>query len=212
MNELTPSTAGSLDRLDLDRVRQAVADSTAPNTRRAYTGALARFADWLAGRGLDLRDQDAEAQDAAVAAFLAERADQGAAPATVALDFAAIGAAARDSRMTDPRGPLSRRALRGLKRQAAQEAAEGEARGRGQVAAFRWRSVEAAAVLAASDGTPAGLRDAALLRLGSDAFLRVSELAAVQKTGATGPAGSRSAARRRTRTARARSCSWANLR
>ena len=178
--ELATSNAAALDRLDLDRVRRAVADSAAENTRRSYGGALRRFADWLAVRGIDLADLDAEGADAAIAAYLADRADQGAAPATVALDFAAIGAAARDSRSADPRGPLSRRTLKGVKRQAAREAADGDARGRGQAAAFRWRAVEAAAVLAASDGSPAGLRDAALLRLGSDAFLRVSELAAVR--------------------------------
>ena len=177
MTEELALNGNALARLDLERVRQAVADSTAANTRRAYAGALRRFADWLAGQGLDLGSQDAEAQDATVAAFLTHRADQGAAPATLALDYAAIGAAARDSRAADPRGPVSRRALRGLRRRSAR--AE-EPAGRGQVAAFRWRAVEAAAVLAAADGSPAGLRDSALLRLMSDGFLRVSEAAAVQ--------------------------------
>ncbi len=44
----------------------------------------------------------------------------------------------------------------------------------------RWAELEGAAVLAASDGSLAGLRDAAMLRLSSDALLRVGELAAVQ--------------------------------
>ncbi len=44
----------------------------------------------------------------------------------------------------------------------------------------RHRTREAAAVLAAADGSPAGLRDAAILRLMSDGFLRVSEASAVQ--------------------------------
>lgn len=178
--QLDAINGAALTVADLARVRQAVADSAAPNTRRAYGGALGRFADWLAARGLDLGGQDAEQQDATVAAYLADRADQGAAPATVALDSAAIGAAARDSRARDPRGPITARTIKGLRRQAAQEAADGAPRGRGQVAGLRRESVEAAAVLAAADGSPAGLRDAAMLRLGSDGFLRVSELAAIQ--------------------------------
>ncbi len=42
-----------------------------------------------------------------------------------------------------------------------------------------WAEVEAAAEAAARGGSVAGLRDAALLRLGSDALLRVSEVVAV---------------------------------
>lgn len=67
--------------------------------------------------------------------------------------------------------------LRGLRRQAERDAAAEHPRGRGQAEALRRGSVEAAAALAAADGTVRGLRDAALLRLGSDCFLRVSELA-----------------------------------
>ncbi len=50
---------------------------------------------------------------------------------------------------------------------------------RGQVAGVCWAQSDAAATLAAAAGTLAGLRDAALLRVGSDAMLRVSELAAL---------------------------------
>ena len=53
-------------------------------------------------------------------------------------------------------------------------------RGRGQVAGLKHEHVAAAAKLAAEEGGLAALRDAALLRLGSDAFLRISELAAVR--------------------------------
>jgi len=175
--QITATTTTAPIVLVGERVRQAIADSTSPSTRRVYGGALRRFADWLADHDLDFADATGNEQDAAIAAYLAHRADGGAAPATLALDFAAIGAAARDQRLADPRGPISRRTLKGLRRQAA---GNGASRGRGQAAALRWRAVEAAAVLAASDGSPAGLRDAAILRLMSDGFLRVSECAAVQ--------------------------------
>ena len=52
--------------------------------------------------------------------------------------------------------------------------------GRGQAAPLSWVAAEAAASIAAATGTLAGLRDAALIRVGSDALLRVSELAALQ--------------------------------
>ncbi|MYH26807.1 MAG: tyrosine-type recombinase/integrase [Holophagales bacterium] len=67
---------------------------------------------------------------------------------------------------------MTARTLRALKRQHAE-------RGRGQVDGLRRKDVDAAARLAAAEGTLLGLRDAALLRLGSDAFLRISELGAV---------------------------------
>ncbi len=57
---------------------------------------------------------------------------------------------------------------------------EGRDRGRGQAAPLSWAAAEAAASIAAAEGTLAGIRDAALIRVGSDAFLRVSELAALQ--------------------------------
>ena len=51
------------------------------------------------------------------------------------------------------------------------------ARGRGQVDGLRREDAVAAARLAADEGSAHGLRDAALLRLGSDGLLRISELA-----------------------------------
>ena len=55
-----------------------------------------------------------------------------------------------------------------------------EGRHRGRAAPLSWVAAEAAASIAAATGTLAGLRDAALIRVGSDALLRVSELAALQ--------------------------------
>ena len=51
--------------------------------------------------------------------------------------------------------------------------------GRGQVQGVDWRAADRAAGLAEASGSLAGLRDAALIRVGSDALLRVSELAAL---------------------------------
>ncbi len=83
------------------------------------------------------------------------------------------GGDASSAGVKDPRGPVTRRTLRKLKRKHA-------ARGRGQVQGLRREAAVAAARLATDEGTALGLRDAALLRLGSDGLLRISELVAVQ--------------------------------
>ena len=124
--------------------------SYAPNTHKAYGQAATRFT-----------------------AFLHAEAERGLSPASLSIVSAAIGAAAKAAGVDDPRGPLSSRALGDLKR-------KHRDRGRGQVAGLKREDVEAAARLAAVEATTAGLRDAALLRLGSDGFLRISELAAVR--------------------------------
>ena len=53
--------------------RKLVEASISPNTRRAYAGALGQLDAWLDGRQLD---------DAALAAYLAERHDAARAPAS----------------------------------------------------------------------------------------------------------------------------------
>ena len=148
----------------LRSLRTEFSDTYTPNTHKAYGRAVERFAGFL---------EDREADDATAAAFLEAEAQRGLAPASLALASAAIGAAARAAGAADPRGALTPRTLGRLKRKCAD-------RGRGQVAGFRRGSVTEAATLAAAEGTLAGLRDAALLRLGSDGFLRISELAAVR--------------------------------
>ena len=134
MPAVAPAHAGSAVELradDQERINRALRDARAPNTWRAYRGAWQRWAAWAVDRG----HRHLPADPAAVAAFLADRAEQGAAPATVRLDRAGI-------------------------------------------AAMDWRAADLAAVLAEREGTAAGLRDAALLSLMSDALLRVSEASA----------------------------------
>ena len=53
-------------------------------------------------------------------------------------------------------------------------------RGRGQAAALRWAAADQVARCAARDGTPKGLRDAALVAVASDLCARVSEVAALR--------------------------------
>ena len=153
---------------DREKIGRALRDARAPNTWRAYRGAWRRWAAWAADRG----HRPLPADPAAVAAFLAGRAEHGAAPATVRLDRAGIAAAHRHAGLADPTtAPGCRAVLAGIARR-------GAGAGRGQAAAMDWRAADLAAALAAREGTAAGLRDAALLALMSDALLRVGEAAA----------------------------------
>ena len=174
--------SGALSRDDAQRIADALDAAPSDNTKRSYRGCLKRFAHWCARRGvidLDLSEIPAAKADTIVAAWLTDLHDDGRAPGTVSVHAAALGAQSRVAGTRDPRGPLTSATLRGLRRLAAEEAASGTPRGRGQVAGVCWAQSDAAATLAAAAGTLAGLRDAALLRVGSDAMLRVSELAAL---------------------------------
>ena len=114
------------------------------------------------------------AAPAAVAAYLTYRAEQGASVATVRMARAAISAAHRQGAADDPcRHPGVVQVLKGLSR-------SGKGRGRGQVQGLDWRAADLAAGVAANGGRSlAGLRDAALIQVMSDALLRVSEAAAL---------------------------------
>ena len=80
-----PALAGTGVQLradDQERINRALRDARAPNTWRAYSGAWQRWAAWAVDRG----HRQLPADPAAVAAFLADRAEQGAASATVRLE------------------------------------------------------------------------------------------------------------------------------
>ena len=140
----------------------------APATVRAYRGALAALDRWLAEHGR-------AADDAALADYLAARHDAGAAPTSIGMTVAAVKAAARLSGLPSPAGPETARVLAGIRR-------EGRGRGRGQAKGLQWSAADTVAAVAANNGRGkiAGLRDAALVALASDALLRVSEVVAVQ--------------------------------
>ena len=142
--------------------RALAAASLAPATRRAYVRALERLESWLAGRTLD---------DGALADYLAQIFDAGRSPAVAGQVVAAVRLRAKLAGTASPAGPATSRVLAGFRR-------EGRARGRGQVAGVRWDQADLAAALA-DRGSLAGLRDAAIVAIASDAMLRVSEIAAL---------------------------------
>lgn len=140
-----------------------------PNTCRAYRGGWARWQAWAFHRGT----QAMPARPEAISVYLIERAKAGLSLATVHLDRASIAAAHRAAGADDPTADEAvRQAMRFIY-------GATRARTRGQVDGVDWDGADRAARLAESDGSAAGLRDGALIRMGSDALLRVSELAAL---------------------------------
>ena len=163
MSALIPVPAAALATLP-ESARTLAAASLTTNTRRAYSGALARLDSFLAGRPLE---------DGALAAYLATLHDAGRAPAVAGQAVAAAKLRAKLAGQPSPAGPATDRLLAGFRREARD-------RGRGQVAGIRWEQADAIGAVAANwRGSLAGLRDAAIVALMSDAMLRVSEVAAL---------------------------------
>lgn len=142
-------------------------DALAPSTRDTYDRLLRGFDRWLAE--VDLPFTTPDEQDTTLAAFVANRFEAGHSPAYINQVLCAVRWRAVD---TDQPNPIRRRAratMRGARRR-------GRNRGLGQVKGLTWSEVDRAATLATEENTITGDRDAALLRVGSDALLRVGEI------------------------------------
>ena len=144
--------------------RQLAGASIAENTRRAYAGALGRLEEWLGGR---------PPSDPLLAAYLGHLFDAGVSPAVAGQVVASVRFRAHLAGIPSPAGEATARVLAGFRR-------AGRARGRGSADGVRWEQADAAAELAANGGALAGLRDAAILAVASDALLRVSEATALE--------------------------------
>ncbi|MDE0222217.1 MAG: tyrosine-type recombinase/integrase [Spirochaetaceae bacterium] len=131
--------AGLIASDDRARIERATEDSRSANTRAQYRSGARAWREWADING----HQPLPATPDAVAAYLAERAEQGAAASTLSAARAAIGASHRDANVDDPTAtePV-RRVLKGLRRQAA-------GRGRGQAQGLT--ADDCAAVLATAD-------------------------------------------------------------
>ena len=140
-----------------------VRESIAASTRRAYRGALERLDAWLGGRVLD---------DHALAEWITGLHERGLSAASASLVVAAARFRARMAGMENPAGPMTARTLAGIRRSS-------HDRGRGQVAGLTWEEADRVMDGAMREKTLRGLRDAALIAVGSDALLRVSELVAI---------------------------------
>ena len=158
-----PASAPRAVQLPAD-ARDLIDASISPNTHRAYRGALERWDAWRAER---------PEIDATVAEYVTALHVVGKAPATIGTAVAAVRFRARLAAAGDPVGPVTARILAGVRR-------AGRDRGRGQVAGVTWRDADLMAGVARRDGTLAGLRDATIVAVTSDALLRVSEVAAME--------------------------------
>ena len=162
MTDLVPT--GSIALPSLPPSARALAEaSLSAETRRIYAGALERLDTYLG---------DAELNDKALAGYLGHLFDRGKSAASAGLVVAAVRLRARLMGQVSPVSIATERVLAGFRREARD-------RGRGQVVGIRWEQADAAAAIAAKSGNLAGLRDAAILAVASDALLRVSEVSAL---------------------------------
>ena len=137
--------------------------SIAASTRRAYRGALERLDAWLDGRVPD---------DHALSEWITVLHGRGLSVSSASLAVGAARFRARMAGLEDPAGPLTLRTLAGIRRSSA-------GRGRGQVAGIPWEEADRVVDNAMEEGTIRGMRDAALIAIGSDALLRVGEMVAI---------------------------------
>ena len=140
---------------------ELVQASLAENTRRAYEGALKRF-----------EQSGYPETDAGLSAYLGRLYEQGRSAACANMVVAALRFRAKLRGWPSPVGAAATRVLAGFRREAA-------GRGRGKVTGVRWEQADRAAAMAEQPGDAAGLRDAAIVAVASDALLRVSEMAAL---------------------------------
>ncbi len=146
--------------VDVARLLEA---SIAPNTAKAYGDALRKLFQHLDGQPLT---------DTTLAGYLAHLYTRGLAPASVTVVVQAVRFWEKLDRRPSSVGPLTNRTLAGIRR-------EGRNRGRGQVTGLTRETVKIMVQNAVATDTLAGLRDAALFRVMSDALLRIGEAVAI---------------------------------
>ena len=141
-----------------------------PNTLKSYASAMRQYARWSATSSQpDLFERCPEPSK--VLAYLAHLHRANKSLSTAHLFVSAVSHQARQMHLPTPIGEEAKKVLAGMRQSSLEESR--------QAYGLQWPVVDLMAKRARADGTLAGLRDSALLRLGSDAMLRISELAAV---------------------------------
>ena len=161
MNVLSERPQGKGADPSGDAARKRAQASVSENTRRSYEAALRSFE--RSGR---------PETDAGVAAYLNDLFEGGRTAATAAMAVAALRFRAGLEERASPVGPEAERALDMFRRL-------DTGRGYGRVAGISWEEADRACELAESAGDLAGLRDAAIVAVASDALLGVSEIEAL---------------------------------
>ena len=164
MNAMVNSPESNTTSLRLpEETKDLIKSSIAENTRKAYQRALQRLSTWLSGQPLT---------DALLATHITEMHREGKSPATIAQLVAAVKWQFKHQAQETINLSITSATLVGIRR-------DGKDRGRGQVDGLIWQEVERVCILAETEGTLAGLRDAAMIRLMSDCLLRISEVVTV---------------------------------
>jgi len=167
-NAVIVSQPTALDTQHVAHVAHALDASMAGNTQANYRSQWRLFAAWCQTHNYPVLPTT----PGTLAAYLASRYSAGAALATCQLAKAAVAKAHAAAGHASPASDARvRQVMRGIARQS---------RPARQAAPVRWEQADAAAQVAASasDGL-AGMRDAALLAVMSDAMLRIGEAAAL---------------------------------
>ena len=162
---------------DAGRVREALASSRSPATRRACASQWRMFSAWAEARELSILPAD----PSAVAAYLTERAGSGVSISTVQLSRAAIAAAHVDANLEDPCAhPGVRRTMAGLSRMFGRPPMQATPLTSDVAAAIRAtarrpRPLPSGRMETESTAERRGLVDIALVSVMRDALLRRSE-------------------------------------
>lgn len=139
-------------------------DTLNPRSRDRYEGHLRQFDAWRGKR---------EITDLLVAEYLIYMWNKGLAPNTASLAVAAIRWRAESEDQPNPCGKKTKGTLKSFK-------VKGRDRGRGQAEGVMWEQADAVVSLALQDHNIFGLRDAAIIAVGSDASLRIGEIADIE--------------------------------
>ena len=182
LSETTPTVhqlpiPPGLSDSDAGRVREALASSRSPATRRAYASQWRMFSAWAEARELSILPAD----PSSVAAYLTDRADSGVSISTVQLSRAAIAAAHLDANLEDPCAhPGVRRTMAGLSRMFGRPSMQATPLTSDVAAAIRAtarrpRPFPSGRMESESTAERRGLVDIALVSIMRDALLRRSE-------------------------------------
>ena len=164
MNDLVAAVEPNASHLQLpEETASLIKASIAENTQKAYQRALHSLETWLSGRTLS---------DVLLANYITTLHEEGKSPATIGQAVAAVKWQLKHQSRETLNLPITQATLAGIRR-------EGKDRGRGQVDGLVWRDVEKVCIYAETEGTLAGLRDTAMIRLMSDCLLRISEVVTV---------------------------------
>lgn len=145
-------------------LKKFVDRAISPNTQLSYEKAFGRIQDWMRVRKFELNDSS-------LAEYLASIYEDGSSHATCSLCVAAVRWIARETDTAELVGNTTTLVLKGI--------ARSDSHGPGQVEGLDWNDVDKVVDIQHSKKTLEGFRNAAMIAVGSDAMLRVSEIQAV---------------------------------